>query len=65
MSPRPKTSRYDETGLTPYQRDEKIVELRKRGYTYRRIAGLVGMSPSGVLDALRRIGEGRLGGGRA
>jgi hypothetical protein len=56
---------YERTGLTPYQRDELIVALRRRGYTYRQIAGRVGMSPNGVMQALRRIGEGRRGGGRS
>jgi DNA-binding Lrp family transcriptional regulator len=56
---------YEATGLTPTQRDEKIVELRRRGFTYRQIAPRVGMSPGGVLRALRRIGAGRGGGGRA
>jgi DNA-binding CsgD family transcriptional regulator len=54
-------SYYDDTGLTPYQRDQLIVALRRRGYTFRQIAPRVGMSPGGVLKALRRIGEGRLG----
>jgi DNA-binding CsgD family transcriptional regulator len=56
---------YEDTGLTPYQRDELILKLRRRGYTYRAIARQVGMSPGGVLRALRRIGEGRPGGGRS
>jgi hypothetical protein len=51
-------SYYFRTGLTEWQRDQKIVELRKRGFTYRQIAGQVGMTPGGVLRALRRIGEG-------
>jgi hypothetical protein len=51
---------YDRTGLTAYQRDQLIVELRRRGFTFRQIAPRVGMSPGGVLRALRRIGEGRL-----
>jgi hypothetical protein len=56
---------YEDTGLTSFQRDELIVKLRKRGYTYRQIAPRVGMSPNGVMQALRRIGEGRPGGGRS
>jgi hypothetical protein len=52
---------YDDTGLTRYQRDKMIVDLRRRGWTYRQIAPRVGMSPGGVLRALRRIGEGREG----
>ena len=50
---------YDRTGLTDQQRDARIVELRRRGFTYRQIAGQVGLTPGGVLRALRRIGEGR------
>jgi transposase-like protein len=56
---------YEDTGLTPFQRDELIMQLCRRGYTYRAIARQVGMSPNGVLQALRRIGEGRLGEGRS
>jgi hypothetical protein len=52
---------YEDTGLTPFQRDELIVALRRRGFTYRAIARRVGMSPVGVLRALRRIGAGRQG----
>jgi hypothetical protein len=52
-------SYYDATGLTPLQRDELIVAMRRRGFTYRVIARRVGMSPGGVLRALQRIGEGR------
>jgi hypothetical protein len=54
-------SYYDRTGLTPYQRDQLIVELRRRGYTLRQIAPRVGMTPGGVLRAVRRIGAGRQG----
>ena len=52
---------YDNIGLTTWQRDQLIVLLRRRGFTYRQIAGRVGMSPSGVLRALQRIGQGRPG----
>jgi hypothetical protein len=52
---------YEDTGLTPYQRDQLIVQLRRRGYSYRQIAPRVGMSPGGVLRALQRIDEGRQG----
>jgi hypothetical protein len=58
-------SYYDRTGLTPLKRDELIVKPRRRGFTYRQIAGRVGMTPAGVWQALRRIGGGRRGGGRA
>jgi hypothetical protein len=56
---------YSRTGRTELQRDALIVELRRRGFTYRAIARRVGMSPGGVLRALRRIGEGRSGAGRS
>ena len=52
---------YEDTGLTAMRRDDMIVDLRRRGFTYRQIAPRVGMSPAGVLRALRRIGEGRPG----
>jgi len=52
---------YEDTGLTAYQRDQLILTLRRRGFTYRLIADRVGMTPGGVLRALRRIGEGREG----
>jgi hypothetical protein len=26
---------YERTGLTPWQRDKMIVDLRRRGFTYR------------------------------
>ena len=56
---------YEDTGLTAMQRDDMIVDLRRRGFTYRQIAPRVGMSAGGVLRALQRIGEGRRGAGRA
>jgi hypothetical protein len=49
---------YDETGLTPVERDKAIVELRKRGYTYKQIGKVVGMDPSGVMRAWRRLQAG-------
>jgi IS30 family transposase len=48
---------YDATGLTAPQRDELIVRLRRKGYTYRKIGRAVGMSPQGVLQALRRMAD--------
>jgi len=41
--------------LTPFERDRAIVELRKRGYTYRAIGKAVGMDGSAVMRALRRL----------
>jgi hypothetical protein len=49
---------YDKIRLTPYQRDRMIVELRRRGYTYRAIGKAVGMSASSVLYAWRRLQAG-------
>ena len=45
-------------------RDEKIVAWRKRGYTYKQIGDALGMSPAGVMKALRRIEDGRPGRGK-
>jgi len=44
-------------------RDRLIVQLRQRGWTYKRIGKRVGISESGVLRALQRIAEGGFGGG--
>jgi IS30 family transposase len=52
---------YDQTHLTAPQRDKTIVELRKRGYSYRAIGRQVGMDASGVLRALRRLEAGGAG----
>ena len=43
------------------ERDRIIVELRRKGWTYKRIARAVGMSPNGVSASLTRIREGRPG----
>jgi hypothetical protein len=48
---------YEQTGLTAFQRDEMIVRLRRKGWSYRRIGAKVGMSPQGVLVALRRMAD--------
>ncbi len=53
-------SRYYD-GLSPIERDEKIVELRRRGWKLKQIAAVTNMSTSGVSDALKRIAEGRPG----
>jgi hypothetical protein len=42
-------------------RDEWIVTLRRRGWTYKQIGRAVGMSEKSVGHALRRIAEGRPG----
>jgi len=47
--------------LTPFERDRAIVELRKRGYTYRAIGKAVGMDGSAVMRALRRLQAGGKG----
>jgi hypothetical protein len=44
-------------------RDRMIIDLRKRGKSYRAIGKAVGLTESGVRYALIRISEGR--GGRA
>jgi hypothetical protein len=56
---------YDQTRQTAAQRDQMIVELRRRGYTYRAIGKAVGMSANGVMTSLRRIHAGREGQGRS
>jgi hypothetical protein len=38
--------------------DKKIIELRQRGYSYRAIGRVVGMSANGVMLALRRLQAG-------
>ena len=45
------------------QRDQMIVALRRRGWTYKRIGARVGLSESGVQRALLRIREGGFGEG--
>jgi hypothetical protein len=47
--------------LTPYQRDKAIVDLRKRGYSYRAIGRAVGLDASSVLRAWRRLQAGGKG----
>ena len=53
--------RPNEVQLSPARRDKMILELRKRGYTYRAIAKHVGMSPNGVMHAWRRLAAGGKG----
>lgn len=43
------------------ERDRRIVELRRRGWTYKRIGRAVGMSENGVAASLTRIRQGRPG----
>ena len=43
------------------ERDKIILTLRRRGWTYARIAKHVGMSENGVSASLTRIREGRPG----
>lgn len=45
------------------QRDETILALRRRGWTYNRIGKKVGMSESGVRHAMDRIRDGGFGQG--
>jgi hypothetical protein len=49
------------TQLTPYLCDQKILELRRRGLSYRAIGRQVHMSANGVMLALRRLQAGRPG----
>lgn len=58
--PRRRTGQ-DAPFLSSVERDELIVELRRRGCTLAHIGRRVGMSANGVLHALRRIEEGRPG----
>jgi hypothetical protein len=44
--------------MTPYHRDRMIVELRRRGYSYRRIGRAVGMDGSAVYRAFQRLQAG-------
>lgn len=39
------------------ERDKRIVELRRQGYTLARIGREVGMSKNGVMQALRRVSD--------
>ena len=50
--------------LSPLERDELIVRLRRAGHTFRAIANYVGISEKGVRYALERIAQGRVGEGR-
>jgi hypothetical protein len=52
---------YDQIQLTPYQRDKMIVDLRRRGLSYRAIGKRVGMSANGVMLAWRRLQAGGAG----
>ncbi len=51
--------------LSAPERDRQIVQLRNRGWTYRRIGRQVGMSESGVKRACDRIRDGGFGQGMA
>jgi hypothetical protein len=52
---------YDQIHLTPYQRDQMIIQLRQRGFSYRRIGRAVGMDASGVYRAWQRLAAGGTG----
>jgi hypothetical protein len=39
-------ARYEQTGLSPVQRDERIWELKHKGYSYAQIGKHLGMSKS-------------------
>ena len=51
--------------LPAHVRDERILKLRRLGWTYARIAKAVGMDESGVRRALQRIRSGGFGEGQA
>jgi hypothetical protein len=44
--------------MTTPERDAKIMELRQQKLTLRAIGAVVGMSPNGVMHAIRRIEAG-------
>jgi hypothetical protein len=44
--------------IRPHHRDQLILDLRRRGYTYQRIGRAVGISPSGAYRAFRRLQAG-------
>ena len=49
--------------IPPHVRDERIVKLRRLGWTYARIGEDVGMDESGVRRAIQRIRDGGFGEG--
>jgi hypothetical protein len=49
--------------MPAHVRDEKILKLRRLGWTYKRIGAQVGMSASGVKRAVERIQMGGFGEG--
>jgi lipopolysaccharide biosynthesis protein len=50
--------------LTATQRDQVIYELRRKGWTFRRIAKEMDMTAAGCAKAVERILAGGLGKGR-
>jgi hypothetical protein len=52
---------YSEIHLTPYQRDQMIIKLRQRGFSYRRIGRAIGMDGSAVYRAWQRLRAGGTG----
>jgi DNA-binding NarL/FixJ family response regulator len=49
--------------IPPQQRDQLILQLRRRGWPHKRIGQRVGMTESGVRRALERIARGGFGEG--
>jgi hypothetical protein len=49
---------YRDNPLTPSRRDAAILELRRRGYTWRAIGKAVGMDGSSVYRAWHRLAAG-------
>jgi hypothetical protein len=50
-----RTARYEQTGLSPVERDELILKLRGKGWTQAAIAARVGMTQVGIHHALNRL----------
>jgi transcriptional regulator len=43
--------------MTAPERDAKILALRKRGWTYKKIGQAVDMTSNGIMQALRRMAD--------
>ena len=54
-----RTTRHPLAPMGAPEKDQLILTLRRRGYSTRRIAAALGMSKSGVADALKRKADGR------
>jgi DNA-directed RNA polymerase specialized sigma24 family protein len=56
-----KQTYHSDINMTADERDQKVVELKALGRSYREIGAATGLSANGVMHALRRIAEGRPG----